>query len=452
MAKEICISSTPHETRLAILEDDQLAEIYYERENEYTLAGSIYNGRVTRVLPGMQSAFVDLGLERDAFLYVTDFIELEDQEETDELEKAAASGAGQAPREVKHPHGVDQQWRAPGRTRPASKSNQTRAGHEHRQAEAARKPEFAVLRIPETPAVPGRIETPQESDEAGTQRWRGRRRRRGGRGPGGRSDAPIESEPVSRSAAEESGPTEQASAIQASEAGPTPRGHHAPVPFVLPGESLSKYGSAPGAESPRPAPAPAAPPRPASTFKPSTLVEAPLRWDGSGLLPGESLSLRRREAEPPAEASHEAQGEVTAAPLTEFAPEETVEATEDSPASALDETESNFLAEPPFEFDEEELTSNAFERLGEEELSAREDEDSEDSESDSAAPSEITAEPEEDADASHRIDPSAPSGFKLFGFGKKKKDSETAAANPRLPRLLLRFRRMRPATVWLKKK
>src|ERR1700749_4604006 len=75
MAKEICISSTPHETRLAILEDDQLAEIYYERENEYTLAGSIYNGRVTRVLPGMQSAFVDIGLERDAFLYITDFME-----------------------------------------------------------------------------------------------------------------------------------------------------------------------------------------------------------------------------------------------------------------------------------------------------------------------------------------------------------------------------------------
>ena len=92
---------------LRFLEDDQLAEIYYERENEYTLAGSIYNGRVTRVLPGMQSAFVDLGLERDAFLYVTDFMELEDQEETDELEKAAASGAGQAPREVRHPHGVN---------------------------------------------------------------------------------------------------------------------------------------------------------------------------------------------------------------------------------------------------------------------------------------------------------------------------------------------------------
>src|SRR5580698_5856919 len=75
MSKEIYISSTPHETRLAIVEKDELAEIYYERENEYTLAGSIYNGRVTRVLPGMQSAFVDVGLERDAFLYITDFME-----------------------------------------------------------------------------------------------------------------------------------------------------------------------------------------------------------------------------------------------------------------------------------------------------------------------------------------------------------------------------------------
>src|SRR6516164_1883053 len=105
MAKEICISSTPHETRLAILEDDQLAEIYYERENEYTLAGSIYNGRVTRVLPGMQSAFVDIGLERDAFLYVTDFLELEDQEDSDEVEKAAVSGSNQAPREVRPGNG-----------------------------------------------------------------------------------------------------------------------------------------------------------------------------------------------------------------------------------------------------------------------------------------------------------------------------------------------------------
>src|SRR3978361_150526 len=75
MSKEIYISSTPHETRLAIVENDALTEIYYERENEYTLAGSIYNGKVTRVLPGMQSSFVDIGLEREAFLYITDFME-----------------------------------------------------------------------------------------------------------------------------------------------------------------------------------------------------------------------------------------------------------------------------------------------------------------------------------------------------------------------------------------
>src|ERR1700727_2519310 len=75
MSKEIYISSTPHERRLAIAENDAHAEIYYERENEYALAGSIYNGKVTRVLPGMQSSFVDIGLERDAFLYITDFME-----------------------------------------------------------------------------------------------------------------------------------------------------------------------------------------------------------------------------------------------------------------------------------------------------------------------------------------------------------------------------------------
>jgi ribonuclease G len=90
MSKEIYISSTPHETRLAIVEDDNLAEIYYERENEYTLAGSIYNGRVTRVLPGMQSSFVDIGLERDAFLYITDFME----EAGDAADFEAAHGGG----------------------------------------------------------------------------------------------------------------------------------------------------------------------------------------------------------------------------------------------------------------------------------------------------------------------------------------------------------------------
>src|ERR1700756_990423 len=103
MTKEIFVSSTPHETKVGLVEDDQLAEVYLERENEYTLAGSIYKGRVTRVLPGMQSAFVDIGLERDAFLYVSDFFE--DNEEYDavvstveekvlKMEKGAGGAAG----------------------------------------------------------------------------------------------------------------------------------------------------------------------------------------------------------------------------------------------------------------------------------------------------------------------------------------------------------------------
>ena len=83
MSKELAISSNRHETRVAILEDDQVFEVYHQRENEYSLAGSIHKGRVTRVLPGMQSAFVDIGLDRDAFLYVSDFFE--DNEEYDKI-------------------------------------------------------------------------------------------------------------------------------------------------------------------------------------------------------------------------------------------------------------------------------------------------------------------------------------------------------------------------------
>ena len=83
MSKELVISANRHETRVAMLEDDQLVEVYFQRANEYSLAGSIHKGRVTRVLPGMQSAFVDLGLERDTFLYVSDF--LEEHEDFDKI-------------------------------------------------------------------------------------------------------------------------------------------------------------------------------------------------------------------------------------------------------------------------------------------------------------------------------------------------------------------------------
>jgi len=74
MSKEMIISSSAHETRVAILEDDQVAEIFIERERSRGVVGNVYKGRVSKVLPGMQSAFIDLGLERDGFLYVTDVV------------------------------------------------------------------------------------------------------------------------------------------------------------------------------------------------------------------------------------------------------------------------------------------------------------------------------------------------------------------------------------------
>ena len=83
MLKEMIISATRMETKVAIVEDDQVAEILVERNQDKGILGNIYKGRVMKVLPGMQAAFVNIGLERDAFLYVTDF--LEDYEEYEEL-------------------------------------------------------------------------------------------------------------------------------------------------------------------------------------------------------------------------------------------------------------------------------------------------------------------------------------------------------------------------------
>src|SRR4029078_2525087 len=87
MTKEMIISSSAHETRVAILEEDQVAEVFIERERNRGVVGNLYKGRVSKVLAGMQSAFVDLGLERDGFLYVADVVatfEEFDRLETDE--------------------------------------------------------------------------------------------------------------------------------------------------------------------------------------------------------------------------------------------------------------------------------------------------------------------------------------------------------------------------------
>jgi len=87
MVKEMIVNTTALETKVAILEDDQLAELYIERNRSRGILGNIYKGKVTKVLPGMQSAFVSIGLDKDAFLYVSDFIE--DSEEYDKVLTAA---------------------------------------------------------------------------------------------------------------------------------------------------------------------------------------------------------------------------------------------------------------------------------------------------------------------------------------------------------------------------
>src|SRR5260221_240890 len=81
MSLEIVINATKHESRIAVLDEGQAVELWVGRTRHPTIVGNIYQGPVTKVVPGMQSAFVDLGLERDAFLYVSDVIEdLEDFE------------------------------------------------------------------------------------------------------------------------------------------------------------------------------------------------------------------------------------------------------------------------------------------------------------------------------------------------------------------------------------
>jgi len=461
MAKEICISSTPHETRLAILEDDQLAEIYYERENEYTLAGSVYNGRVTRVLPGMQSAFVDLGLERDAFLYVTDFMELEDQEETDELEKAAASGAGQAPREVRHPHGIDRNG-----GHPEERVSEERGGRRGERRREPRQERHAPEEAPtealtgEPASVPVPAETQLEQEVPGGRRWRGRRRRRGGRGQGLAPAAAAQTEP---GVAESLETVEFEEGPRAHEAPPAPHAHQAPdvhphqapAALVLPGESLSKYGRAHVAETPKSAPETAAP---RHMSRPSTLVEAPLTWDGSGLLPGESLSRHRsRQAETeevnaPAEPEEAVAGqevEISAVPKVDAATERTVDEERQETRASFYEAETGIEepAETALEFEEESLDADAFNELSEEDApvleaaeagTPAEDEfeettDFAPAESEDAAAGPVSSakglpEPKEtEASASHRVDPSSSTGFRLFGFGGKKKKEQEAA-------------------------
>ena len=102
MPNEILINSMPEEVRVGLLEGGQVVEFYVERKRDASLVGNIYMGRVVKILPGMQSAFVDIGLERAAFLYVADiradieeyapFLEEEEEEKEDSVELISRRG------------------------------------------------------------------------------------------------------------------------------------------------------------------------------------------------------------------------------------------------------------------------------------------------------------------------------------------------------------------------
>jgi Rne/Rng family ribonuclease len=271
MNKELFVSSTPHETKVGLVEDDLLAEIYMERENEYTLAGSIYKGRVTRVLPGMQSAFVDIGLERDAFLYVSDFMELEEHDE--DLTDTVPAGRGV-------------QDLRPQVMAAEAASGAVPGEFELAAAESGEPDEEGIAAVGDgegetsAGAEPSNGSPAQREERGG---WRGRRRRRGGRRERGSergsdrgSDRGSERSPDRGSdrGGERSSesrftrPTEGQRGAESGRiqpAGPPP-GYQ---PILLPGESISKY-------SRRAQPAPAAPvAEPAEEFETEELTGEP---------------------------------------------------------------------------------------------------------------------------------------------------------------------------------
>jgi Rne/Rng family ribonuclease len=248
MNKELFVSSTPHETKVGLMEDDLLAEVYLERENEYTLAGSIYKGRVTRVLPGMQSAFVDIGLERDAFLYVSDFMELEEHDE--DLTDVVPAGRGvpdlrpqivraEAPAGVEEEPTTGEAFKNAGEGEDSSHQGFDGA-ESHAELQGDVQPSGASASAP----LPSPGGDSQNSERGG---FRGRRRRRGGRRDGreGRdrnSDRGSDqrfSRPSTESApSRENVPSSRPQDSSRSQQYGPPAGYQ---PIMLPGESISKY-------------------------------------------------------------------------------------------------------------------------------------------------------------------------------------------------------------------
>jgi Rne/Rng family ribonuclease len=276
MSKEMVISANPHETRVAIMEEGQLCEYYVERDKEFALVGSIYKGRVTRVLPGMQSSFVEIGLDSDAFLYVTDFLEgieeLDDQvaatpaHTTPKLSEGAPSASVHGLANESADSGAIPAFETAADAEFASGVAQE-GQEEHEQHDAPGDEAASVAEIPpaRTIGAPPPIQDSSHNAAPGRDRSDNRNRqggrdfgRRGGNRGGrfGRRGSGASS--GSRSGSGRGGdqrygrelPSSKYASPRPFEGAPTdsavPEGH---VSIILPGESLAKYRDKPPAEA-----------------------------------------------------------------------------------------------------------------------------------------------------------------------------------------------------------
>ena len=160
MSRELIVSVNGREKKIAIIENERVTEFYIERgEENQGIVGNIYKGRVMRVLPGMQSAFVDIGLERDAFLYVSDFFD-----EEAEFERIVVDNPRKATPRSRRKRPLKRSTR---RASNASIRSRPRTNASIRCAKLKPKPNPAERRNAE-----------EEAEETGARR----RGRRGGRG------------------------------------------------------------------------------------------------------------------------------------------------------------------------------------------------------------------------------------------------------------------------------
>ena len=195
MAKELIVSVNGREKKIAIIENEQVTEFYIERgEENQGIVGNIYKGRVMRVLPGMQSAFVDIGLERDAFLYVSDFFDEEEEFERivmDKSKKGDVAEAERAARERIQQARLEREQQIEAtheRAEPLIESDVPETGIE--VWDQARSTSQTTSRVAGAVIETKLTESSEPAEESG--RKRGRRGRRRGKGETDASERPAD--------------------------------------------------------------------------------------------------------------------------------------------------------------------------------------------------------------------------------------------------------------------